>query len=45
MNKSKKETVQEVPVQGQQSVNINKLREKHGLKPIYEGDKDFIPTK
>lgn len=45
MNKNKKEAAHEVPVQGQQPVNINKLREKHGLKPIYEGNKDVIPTK
>lgn len=46
MNKNlKKETAQEVPVQEQPSVNINRLRVENGLKPILNGDACFIPLK
>lgn len=45
MDKNKKETVHEVSAQGQQPININKLREQYGLKPIYDGNKELIPTK
>lgn len=44
MDKNKKETAQEVPVQEQQLININELRKQYGLKPIYEGNEDLIPT-
>ena len=44
MDKNKKETAQEVPVQEQQLININELRKQYGLKPIYEGNEELIPT-
>lgn len=44
MDKNKKETAQEVPVQEQQLININELRTQYGSKPIYEGNEDLTPT-
>lgn len=39
------ETAQEVPVQEQHIVNINKLRIKNGLEPITYGNQDIISIK
>lgn len=41
-NINEKEAAQEVPVQEQPSVNINRLRVKNGLEPIPNAGIDFI---
>ena len=45
MDNNKKVAAQEVPIQEQQLININKTRKEHGLKHIDDGNKDFTPTK
>lgn len=42
MQEDKNETAQEAPVQEQPKININRLRAENGLKPIPNGDSDFI---